>query len=383
MFFLLRKIGALLRGKVTPFQIVTGCALGAMLGFMPDFATAPGLVVALTLALILINANLLLAGLVGLAAKLLSLLLLPVSFQVGRVLLDGPTEGIFKSLINAPVFALFGFESYVATGGLLIGALLGLGFGLLISRTVSGFREKMTGLSQDSARYQKLMGKKWMRFGVFVLAGGGMKKPDYAALLEKRTGNPIRPLGAVLVVLSLILAVVVYQFFTGTIITTALRSGLEQANGATVDISAAEIDLKAARMTLTGLAIADPNALGNDLFRAERIEADISGVNLLRKRLQLDRVVITALPVGNRAKCPAGAQPLRPSKLSWFQCPTLRASMIICKTRRSGVNVLLRPNSGSIKSKYRQPNPPRIMVPQRKVLKLDCDDSLRPKVMPD
>jgi|UniRef100_UPI0040493234 uncharacterized protein (TIGR03546 family) len=304
MFFLLRKIGALLRGKVTPFQIVTGCALGAMLGFMPDFAIAPGLVVALTLALTLINANLLLAGLVGLAAKLLSLLLLPVSFQVGRVLLDGPTEGIFKSLIKAPVFALFGFESYVATGGLLIGALLGLGFGLLISRTVSGFREKMTGLSQDSARYQKLMGKKWMRFGVFVLAGGGMKKPDYAALLEKRTGNPIRPLGAVLVVLSLILAVVVYQFFTGTIITTALRSGLEQANGATVDISAAEIDLKAARMTLTGLAIADPNALGNDLFRAERIEADISGVNLLRKRLQLDRVVITGATSGKSRKVP-------------------------------------------------------------------------------
>lgn len=317
MLFLFRKIGSLLRGKATPFQIIAGCMLGAMLGFMPGFAHAPGLVVVLTLALILINANLLLAGLIGLASKLLSLALLPLSFQVGRLLLDGPTEGFFKTLINAPVFALFGFESYVATGGLLIGGLIGLAAGIVIARSINAFRTKMAGLSQSSPRYQELTGKKWMRFATFVLAGGGLKEPDYAALAAKKTGNPIRPLGAVLVVVSVIFGVVVYQFFASEIVTTALRSGLEQANGATVDLENAALDLKAGRMTLTGLAVTDPNALGTDLFRAEKIEADVSGANLLRKRLQLDRVVVTGATSGEARRVPGkristAAEPAKP-----------------------------------------------------------------------
>jgi uncharacterized protein (TIGR03546 family) len=319
MFFLLRKIARLLRGKVTPFQIIAGCLLGTMLGFMPGWAHAPGLIAALSLGLILINANLLLAGLVGLAARLLALLLLPVTFQVGHFLLDGPARGFFKLLVNTPVLALFGFDSYVATGGLAVGGLLGLAAGLLMARAVTAFRRRMADAGRHSARYQELMGKKWMRFGVFVLAGGGMKQPDYAALLQKHTGNPIRPLGAVLVVLSLALGVILCQFFASTIVTTALRDGLEQANGATVDLAGADIDLKAGRMVLRGLAAADPNALDTDLFRAERIEADISGVSLLRKRLQLDRVVITGATSGEPRRVPgrriaSAAEPSSPIK---------------------------------------------------------------------
>lgn len=304
MFFLLRKIGALLRGKVTPFQIIAGCVLGAALGFMPGFSQAPGLIATLTFALVIINGNLLLAGLVGFAAKLLSLVLLPVSFQLGRFLLDGPTEGLFKALINAPVFALFGFESYVATGGLVLGGLLGLVTGLAIARSITAFRTKMAGLNQDSPRYRELTGKKWFRITTCVLAGGGMKDPDYAALLTKKTGNPIRPLGVAFVIVCVVFGVVAYQFFAGQIVTTALRSGLEQANGATVDLESAELDLKSGRMTLNGLAVADPNALGTDLFRAEKIEADVSGANLLRKRLQLDRVVVTAATSGEARRVP-------------------------------------------------------------------------------
>ncbi len=316
MFFL-RRIGYLLRGNATPFQIISGCLLGTMLGFMPDIIHAPGLTAVLVLMLVVLNANLVLAALVGLAAKLLSLALLPVSFAVGRFLLDGPTEGIFKALINAPVFALFGFESYVATGGLLVGGLLGLVTGIIISRSIHAFRRKMAELGQNSPRYQAFMAKGWARFTVFVFAGGGLKDPDYAALLKPKIGNPIRPLGAVLVVLVLVLGVTLQQFFSSTIITTALRSGLERANGATVELESADLDLGSGRMVLTGLAAADPNNLGTDLFRATHIEADVSGVNLLRKRLQLDRVVVTEATSGEQRRVPgrrtaSAAEPSRP-----------------------------------------------------------------------
>ncbi len=325
--FLLRKIGNLLRGNATPFQIIAGCVLGAWLGFMPGFAHASGLMVGLTLALVLLNANLFLAAIVGLAAKAVSLLLLPVSFQVGRALLDGPTEGLFRQLINAPVLALFGFESYVATGGLVLGGVFGLMIGVLITRGIQAFRRKMVGLDQGSPRFHELTHKPWARIGTFVFAGGGLKNPDYAALLaQSRVGNPIRPLGAALVVLAAVLAVVMYQFFASSIITAQLRSGLELANGATVDLESAELDLKSGRMALRGVAAADPNALGSDLFRATLIEADVSGVSLLRKRLQLDRVVVAGATSGETRRVPgrrlaSAAEPSKP--IQWPDAKTI------------------------------------------------------------
>ena len=75
-----RKIGKLLRGKTTPLQIYLGCCLAAMLGFMPGFAQSAGLVVALTLLLIVLNANLFVAGLVGMVAKGAGILAAPISF---------------------------------------------------------------------------------------------------------------------------------------------------------------------------------------------------------------------------------------------------------------------------------------------------------------
>jgi len=323
----LRNLGQLLRGKTNPFQIIAGCVLGAWLGFMPGFAHAPGLVVVLSLALILINANLFLAALIGLAARAASLLLMPVSFHTGRALLDGPTEGLFRQVVNAPGFALFGFESYVATGGLVIGGLFGLVAGGLIVRGIQTFRRKMAALDQGSPRFHELTQKPLARYAAFVFAGGGLKNPDYAALLaQPRIGNPIRPLGAVLVVLTLVLAAVTYQFFAAEIITAQLRSGLELVNGATVDLESAELDLKSGRMALRGVAAADPNALGTDLLRVTLIEADVSGVNLLRKRLQLDRVVVSGATSGEARRVPglrlaSASDPTKP--IQWPDAKTI------------------------------------------------------------
>ncbi|WP_221030393.1 hypothetical protein [Actomonas aquatica] len=287
-----RKIGAILRGKATPFQLIAGCVLGAMLGFLPGFGTAPGLTVLLALTLVLLNANLFLAAVVGALAKLLSLALLPLSFHLGRFLIDGPLEGLFRAIVNAPVLALLGVENYATTGGLLLGFLLGGLAGLGVSRAVTRFRLRMANSRENSEKYRKWADRGWVRWSVFLLAGGGLKDPDYAALAQKRIGNPIRPLGAALVIFSVVLIVVGAKFFAPAIVTTSLRDGLARANGATVDIETADLDLAAGRLTVTGLAMADPNQLDSNLLTAARVEADISASDLLRKRISLDRLVL-------------------------------------------------------------------------------------------
>ena len=120
-----RKLGKLLRGSATPFQIMAAAVLASLIAFVPGFLQAPGLLICWIALLVVLNANLFLAGIVGIAAKLLALLLAPVSFAVGRLLLEGPTRGMFAALANAPVFAWFGFDYQSVTGGMFVGLVLG------------------------------------------------------------------------------------------------------------------------------------------------------------------------------------------------------------------------------------------------------------------
>ena len=48
-----RKIGKLLRGAATPFQIWLACLLGSLLGFVPGFTRAPALMLGLLGTLLL------------------------------------------------------------------------------------------------------------------------------------------------------------------------------------------------------------------------------------------------------------------------------------------------------------------------------------------
>jgi uncharacterized protein (TIGR03546 family) len=314
-----RMIGRIVRGTATPFQLFTACVLGVWLGFMPGFREAPGLSLAIILCLIILNANLLLAGMVGVAAKLLSLLLLPVTFGLGRWLLDGPTQGLFTWLINAPVFALFGFEYYVTAGALVLGLVLGLIVGWAVVKLMNTYRRQMATLDKESERFQQFKRKRWVKLFTFVFVGGGLGKLTYDDLLAKKVGNPIRPLGLVFAGLVVLVLVLVQNFAAGPIVSAALQRGLERANGATVDVESADLDLKNQRLTITGLAMADPNDLSTDLFRASRLEAQISGANLLRKRLQLDRVVASDASTGQPRVAPGyhigpPPKPLEPEK---------------------------------------------------------------------
>ena len=310
-----RQIGKIVRGKATPLQIIMAAILGAMLGFMPGFWEAPGLIIALTLLLIVLNANLAVAAMVGLLAKLVSFGLLPISFEVGRVMLDGPTQGIFKAMINAPGTALMGLEHYLTTGSALVGFVFGLICGLVIVKMVSGFRRKMSSLEEGSALYQKWASTKSVKLLAFVFIGGGKGKKTYADLLAKRSGNPIRVLGVVFAVLVVALLWVMQAYLSGPILTMTMRDGLERANGATVDLGNAQVDLKEGKMVIAELAMADPKALDTDLLRAKTIEADINSTDLLRKRAKFDQVVIRDATSGLKRAVPGvlTGPPIEPS----------------------------------------------------------------------
>lgn len=311
---LTRSVGKVLRGKATPVQIMLACVIGGAIGFLPELSTSVGLTIALLLLLVVLNANLAVAGLVGLASKLVGLLALPLSFEVGRFLLDGPTGGLFKAMINAPVLALFGFEHYATSGALALGALFGAACGLMLIAIVGAFRRKMATLEEGSERYKAYTSKWWVKALLFVFVGGGHGKKTYAELANKRVGNPIRPLGVVFAALVVGLFFIVQSFLSGPIVTMAVKRGLERANGATVDLAGADFDLRSGRMTLTGLALADVNDVTLDSFRASRVEGAISASDLLRKRFAIDTLTIAEGVSGAKRAIPGRVlRPARPA----------------------------------------------------------------------
>ncbi|MEZ5965717.1 MAG: hypothetical protein R3F56_17920 [Planctomycetota bacterium] len=305
-----RKIGKILRGKATRTQVVLAATLGGMLGFVPGFflpgdlgggfMQAPGTILGLMFLVLVLNANLGVFGLATLLGKLLSLPTLSVSFAVGRLLLDGPLEGLFRILVNAPVIAWCGLEHYATTGGLVVGLVFGLVFGFALWRGVQGFRTKMAALEHDSDRYQRWAGKKSTRFLAWLLLGGDKRgKLSYQDLASRqKQGLPVRVVGLVVV---LVLAVGLWlsqRTLAGPLAKTALRSTLETLNGATTDIAGVQLDLTGGRLQVDGLAMADPERLERDNLRAQVLEFDLGTGDILRKRFVVERLGSTSASHG-------------------------------------------------------------------------------------
>lgn len=292
-----RKIGKILRGNATPAQLMLATCFGSMLGFMPA-PQALGMIIVLVLCLVIFNANIWITGIAGLFAKAISIPLMPVTFALGRAMLDGPMTGVFEPLINAPVTALLGFEYYVVTGGLILGLCIGLVTGNLLVKSVKGYRKKMAELQEGSEAYTKWSGKRSVKILTWLIMGSGPKK-SYDELLNAK-GKAIRWVGVIGAGLFVVLLVIVRLFFTDQIVTNYLITSLENANGATVNVANAQVDLTEGRMTIEKLAMADPNALETDLLRAEKVTINISSQDLLRKRITLDDVTVIDASSGEK-----------------------------------------------------------------------------------
>ena len=321
--FLIRKIGAVFRGKVTPLQVMLATVLGGMLGFVPGFflrgdlgggfAQSPGLMLLLLSAVLVLNANLGVFGLVTLVAKLLSMVLLPVSYALGTWLLEGPLQGLFRGLVNGKVTAWFGLEYYATSGGIVLGLGFGLLLGWLTNRTIRTIRTRMAAVEESSDAYKKYASKRSVRFLTWLLLGKGKGKQSWQELAtSKRQGLPIRLLG-VLTAGLLVGSVWVFQsWFSTPVLTRNVQAGLEAMNGATVDLAAAELALGSGTVSLRGLAIADNKELGKDLLAADAVVATIDTGELLRKRFVIDTVRATNARGGTGRKLPGIVVPKDP-----------------------------------------------------------------------
>lgn len=299
-----RKIGKFLRGNTSPFQLYSATLLGALIGSLPGISHGPALFVLLLFLLVVLNANLLVAGLVLVLVKLLTLLLLPVFFHLGALLLEGGLGAVVAPLVNAPVLAWFGLEYYVMLPSLLTGLVTGLILGWGLTRLLGNFRARMARMESDSEKFRAYTSKGWVKALAWILFGGIRGKKSWSELAAAKGGLPVRPVGILLVLGLTVLGWVGLKFLDSTIVTTLLREELAQLNGATVDVGEVVIETGRNSVTIRHLALADPSMLKRNRFAAETLEMDISGAQLLAKKLVLDRVQVTGAQTGSERTVP-------------------------------------------------------------------------------
>ncbi len=276
-------------------------SLGAFIGFTPGLDHSPGLILFWSFLLLILNANLFLAGLIGLLSKLIYLLTLPVAFSLGRFLIEGPTQGLFSSLYNGPVTAYFGLDYYVVPGGQLLGLFVGIAFGYLFFRGLKGYRNKMA--KRESEREGPSQKKAWVKTMEFIFVGKKSKK-SYDDFLARKVGYPIRVLGLIIVVVFGCILYGASILFSDAVIASMARDGLSNANGATVDLESVNLNLDEGKLELLGIAFADPNNLETDIMRAKRIVADVSAADILRKRFSMDKLVVDTATSGESRSSP-------------------------------------------------------------------------------
>ncbi|MCP4833853.1 MAG: hypothetical protein GY895_03730 [Phycisphaera sp.] len=315
----IRKFLKTLIGTVTPFQVLFACILGSLLGFLPVTSGGTAAALAILLLLLVLNANIFLAGVVAAGMKLVSIATAPIAFEIGRILIDGPTRPIAAALVNGPVTAWLGFDSYLAVGGLVLGLVIGVVLGIVVSRVVIRLRSVLGGLEEGSDAFRILMERRTVRWAAWILFGG-IPKDGFASSASRR-GLPFRLSGLVfcgIVVAGI--AVGGWLLADGAAKQMLVRE-LTRLNGSTVDIDDIRIEWFSGRAELVGLQISDPEALDRNLFAADRLTADLDLGAVLRRRFAVDDVIVASARLdvdrtvpATREEPPKDAEPAKDSE---------------------------------------------------------------------
>ncbi len=287
-----KKIMKTIFGNATPAQIFLACVFGSMLGFLPSFSHSPFMYTLLIFLILILRINLGFAVIVYIVTKILSFIIEPLSFHLGVGLLNGFTQPLFKSMINTPVLAYGGFEYYLLTGGLTLGLIIGIILGIAIAWVFKSVRTKMANVQQGSELYNKMVNKLWMKILTWVLLGKAANKVDWVKLRDKKFRQPFRILGVILVAIIIALLFIFQSVLQSKMVTNILKTQLEKVNGATVDLDHVKVNLAEAKLSVQGIAFANPDNLKEDRFYAKELTTQLNITELLTKRLVIKSLII-------------------------------------------------------------------------------------------
>ena len=296
---MVRKIGKFIRGGVTPLQVFLGSLLGVLIGMTPGFTFTLLILIALVIVL---NAN---GGMVAVGlilGKALCYLLAPVTFQIGWFAIHNMGfSGLFRAAGDTPVVALMGLHYYCVTGGILLGAVLGVALGVAAGNLINGLRKGLAAAGGRSELMQKIGKNIVVR--VLLRIVFGKQKSAISDMLGLK--SPIlRKSGLIICVVFALLFVGMQFLLVDPYFKGRLRSELEWAFGAEVNIERADLSLFGGSMEIHGLQVTDPERPTHNLVQISQLSGDVSFTGLLTGRLIIDELAIDGAKTDSQREKP-------------------------------------------------------------------------------
>jgi len=293
----IRKILTIMRGGVSPVIIFISVMLGFTFGLIPGFS---GLHAVLIAIVFLLNVHLGLFLLSAALGKGLCFAAAPVLYHIGMAA-QSYLSGLLKLLASIPIIGITDFSKYAVVGGLIAGPVVGVVAGLLLARSVIGFRRTLLKVEENSEKFKKWYSKTWVRILDRILIGKRTK--DTKALFTVKT-KIVRKAGVAFAVILLVIIGGATHFLKDTKIKDYAAVKLTQLNGAEVNLESLKLSVLNGEASISGIQVTDANNPGNNQIAVENISADASVYDLMLGKVVLDKVRLSDIQFGQKRQTP-------------------------------------------------------------------------------
>lgn len=281
---LIRKLVKVLRGGATFRQMFLAILLGFAAGMIPGINLT---LIACIVLLLILNTNGGLAVMGYVVGKALCLLLAPVTFEIGYLLIHSAgLMGLIQTLADTPVLALLDLHVYCLLGALPLIVVLGGGMGWALGTIILKARAGLAAAGQKE-KARKVADNLVVR--ILLRIAFGRQKRTMAEMAEK--SSPIFLKGRLIAGLVVIAAILLGQYlFLDVLARKGLEAAIAEAGGAEVNVRRADLSLLTGHLVIEGLQVTDAARPTHNLVQADRIVTDVSVEALLARRLVVDAV---------------------------------------------------------------------------------------------
>jgi uncharacterized protein (TIGR03546 family) len=287
----IRKMIAVFRGQVSPVFIFLSIMLGFWFGLMPGWS---GLHTVMVIVVLILNIHLglfLLSGAIGKAACFAAA---PLLFHIGEWV-HSSLSVLLRLLASLPLIAITDFDKYSVAGALIVGPVVGAVGGLLLARSVIGFRRMLLKLEENSEQFKKWYSKKSVRILDRLLIG---KRTKDAKSLFTAKLKIFRMPGVILAVIVIVILVAVTSILKDKAAKDYVVTKLTQINKAEVNLDEMSLSALAGAVSASGIEVTDPEKPQQNQVAIGKIAADIGMYELFLGRLVMEEVEVSDVQFG-------------------------------------------------------------------------------------
>ena len=282
----IRKMLAVFRGSVSPVLIFLSITLGFWFGLIPGWSGFHTVIVALVFVL---NVHLGLFLLSTGIAKGLCFAAAPVLYHLGQFVHEY-VPGLLSLLAKIPIVGLTDFSRYSVAGAFVAGPILGAVAGLLMARSVIGFRRMLLKLEEGSEKFKTWYSKGWVRILDRLLVGKRTK--DAKALFTAKT-KIVRKAGAAIAILILAVSAGALHITKGNVVKNYFATTMTKANGAEVNLETLDLSALKGSVSATGIQVTDAQKPENNQVAIGKVAADASLYDLFLGKLIMENVEVS------------------------------------------------------------------------------------------